>query len=312
VNEYDKLLDFLDNIKEINKETEQVKIPLKKVEVKIDKTKEETVSKALDKVIEESQISDIFETPQIIQTVKGFDVTRFENLMRSKLIDEYKKMQSYERPYISVTELFSCMRSNYYARLKYQVDIKDLFKFAYLKMIQEVGNTIHTVVQTVYDFTEVEKTIISEKYGVKGRVDGLKENYLYEIKTLDEDKFNGEFRINDFQQGNIYSFILNNEYNFKIDTIVLLYFFRSSLKKRPAVFELKLNPKEAEFYLSKGKALLNYIQRKEVPDIIGADEEQCKYCLFKKFCEKDESKTEKPFIKKIEKNIEKPKTVFLM
>ena len=312
MNEYDKLLDFLDNIKEINKEAEQVKIPLKKVEVTIDKTKEETVSKALDKVIEESQISDIFETPQIIQTIKGFDVTRFENLMRSKLIDEYKKMQSYERPYISVTELFSCMRSNYYARLKYQVDIKDLFKFAYLKMIQEVGNTIHTVVQTVYDFTEVEKTIISEKFSVKGRVDALKENYLYEIKTLDEDKFNGEFRVNDFQQGNIYSFILNNEYNLKIDTVVLLYFFRSNLKKRAAVFELKINNKEAEFYLSKGKALLNYIQRKEVPDVIGADEEQCKYCLFKKFCEKDESKTEKPFNKKVEKIIEKPKTVFLM
>jgi hypothetical protein len=205
------------------------------------------------------------------------------------------------------------MRSNYYSRLKYQVDVKDLFKFAYLKLIQEVGNTVHSVVQSIYDFSETEKTIVSEKYGVKGRVDALKVDFLYEIKTLDESKFNGKYREDDFQQGNIYCFILNNEYNLKINTIVLLYFFRDNLKRRPVVFELKPNYNEAEFYLLKANVLKAHIQRKEVPDVIGATEEQCKYCLYKKFCEKDESKTEQPF-KKLKNEIkkEKNKTTFLI
>jgi len=301
-NEYDKLLEYLDSLKETDKKP----VP-KKEEVKA-----ESVSKTIDKIIEESQISDIFEVPQSTKSTAGFDVTRFENLMRAKLIDEYKKMQSYERPYISVGELFSCMRSNYYARLKYQVDVKDLFKFSYLKLMQEVGNTVHSVVQSVYDFSETEKTIVSEKYGVKGRLDALKETFIYEIKTLDEDKFSGTYRPDDYQQGNIYATILNNEYNMNINTVVLLYFFRNNLKKRPAVFEIKVNGKEAESYLLKGKKLQNYIVKKEVPDVGDATEEQCRYCLFKKFCEKDESKIEKPFKKINEKIIEKPKTVFLM
>lgn len=317
MNDYDQLLDYLDNLKQ-NKPIETDKKIKAKKEIEVAKAKEQSVSKDIDKLLEESQITDLFETPQSLQSVKGFDVTRFENLMRSKLIEEYKKIQSYERPYISVTELFSCMRSNFYNRLRYQVDVKDLFKFAYLKMIQDVGNTIHSVVQSVYDFSETEKTIISEKYKVKGRMDAAKENYLYEIKTMDESKFSGKYNPDHYHQGNIYSFILNNEYNYSIDTVILLYFFRDNLKKRPAVFEIKVDSKQAEFYVSKANILLSHIQRKELPDIIGSTEEQCKYCLYKKFCEKEESKTNKPYLKKKEEIVqqqqikEKPKTVFLI
>jgi hypothetical protein len=311
VNDYDKLLEYLDSVNQNNTLETDIKIKQKK-EIEVAKAKEESVSKDIDKLIEASQITDIFETPQVLQSVRGFDITRFENLMRSKLIEEYKKIQSYERPYISVTELFSCMRSNYYNRVKYQVDVKDLFKFAPLKLIQDVANTIHSVVQSVYDFSETEKTIISEKYKVKGRMDANKENFLYEIKTLDEAKFSGKYNIDHYNQGNIYAYILNKEYNYNIDTVVLLYFFRDNLKKRPSVFEIKVDEKQAEFYVLKANILLSYIQRKEVPDIIGATEEQCKYCLYKKFCEKDDSKTIKPYLKKSEEKLEKPKTVFLI
>lgn len=311
MNDYDKLLEYLDSVNQNNTLETDIKIKQKK-EIEVAKAKEESVSKDIDKLIEASQITDIFETPQVLQSVRGFDITRFENLMRSKLIEEYKKIQSYERPYISVTELFSCMRSNYYNRVKYQVDVKDLFKFAPLKLIQDVANTIHSVVQSVYDFSETEKTIISEKYKVKGRMDANKENFLYEIKTLDEAKFSGKYNIDHYNQGNIYAYILNKEYNYNIDTVVLLYFFRDNLKKRPSVFEIKVDEKQAEFYVLKANILLSYIQRKEVPDIIGATEEQCKYCLYKKFCEKDDSKTIKPYLKKSEEKLEKPKTVFLI
>jgi hypothetical protein len=312
VNDYDKLLEYLDSIKEKSEET-GIKLKKEK-QLEVAKANKESVASEIDKLLEVSQITDIFETPQSLQSVRGFDITRFENMMRSKLIEEHKKMQSYERPYISVTELFNCMRSNYYTRVKYQVDVKDLFKFAYLKIIQEVGNTIHELVQSIYDFSETEKTIISEKYKVKGRMDAAKENFLYEIKTMDEAKFTGKYNLDHYHQGNIYSFILNNEYNYNIDTIIILYFFRDNLKRRPAVFEINVDPKQAEFYVSKANILLSYIQRKEVPDVIGSTEEQCKYCLYKKFCEKDESKSLKPYMKKEEVQIikEKPKTVFLM
>lgn len=317
MNDYDKLLDFLE-ANEIKKSKEIDRKINAANSNEVAQAKNKSISLDIDKVIEESQI-DLFEIPQSANSSsKGFDIVRFENLMRSKLIEEYKKLQSYERPYISVTELFSCMRSNYYNRVKYQVDVKDLFTFSYLKLIQEVGNSIHKLVQSVYDFTETEKTIISEKHKVKGRMDAVKENFLFEIKTVDLYKFSGKYNIDDYNQGNIYAYILNSEYNYNINEIVLLYFFRDNLKRRPAVFTIAPDPKQAEIYISKASILLSHIQRKEVPDVIGSTESQCRYCLYKKYCEKDYSVNkpymkEKPEDKKIEEPIvEKKKTVFLI
>ena len=128
-NEYDKLLSYL------NKNSSETPIKRKK-EISL-KDKKEAVKKSTQKLIEDCQIHSyipLSADPILQQYNKsvGFDVIAFEKGMRQKLIEEYKKVQTYERPYISVTEICSCIRSNFYNRMKYKVDLKKKFRFSYL------------------------------------------------------------------------------------------------------------------------------------------------------------------------------------
>ena len=183
-NSYSSLIKYLDD------ETFKTK-NIKKSNVK--KIEKEEVSETTNQLIKDSLeglYSDVIQkTPN--RTSRGFVVENFESLMRSKLVDEHKKRQSYDRPYISVTELFTCIRQNYYARKKYDIDIKKQYGFSYLHLINNIGNKVHDYIQELYNHTEVEKTLVSEKYKVKGRVDGIRDNFLLEYKTIDENKFKG-------------------------------------------------------------------------------------------------------------------------
>ena len=281
-NEYEKLLSYLDS-----------NLPKTPVKRKIEKqviSEKEAVEESTKKLIEDSRIHSyipLLESSVHQQTNRsiGFDVISFENRMRQKLIEEYKKTQTYERPYISVTEICSCIRANFYNRMKYQVDLKKKFRFSYLYLIQRVGNKIHDIVQDLYNFNETEKTIVSEIFKVKGRVDGIRESYLYELKSIDEDKFKGKHITEHYHQGIIYAYILNTEYEYKIKKIVIVYFMRSLKKVVP--FDLPLDDSLAKSLLERAIVLKSSINKNEVPDPIGATKEQCQWCLFKTYCEKD-------------------------
>lgn len=224
---------------------------------------------------------------------RGFNIQKFEFLMRSKLIDEYKKIQSYDRPYISVTELCSCLRKAYYERKKYEVDVNQLYTFPYLALIQEVGSFVHNFIQSIYGFNESEKTIISEKFKVKGRIDSISENYLVEFKTVDPSDFKNEYSVRDYHQSLIYSYILNTEYDYKIEGITIVYILRNFKKIVP--FDLEIDSKLALSLLKGSSILLNGIEKSKVIDPIGATINQCQYCIFRKYCEKDKSTIKKPF-----------------
>jgi hypothetical protein len=310
VNEYEILLGYLDKQDRPQSKKKEIKsfedIIIKK-EIEISNTK---------KIIEECQEKKkSIDTPQLPTISIGFDSEKFENMMRSRLIDDYKKMQSYERPYISVTELFYCLRKSYYTRLKYTTDLKKQFNFAYLDLINRVGNTIHDYVQEIYNFTETEKTVVTDKYKVKGRVDAIYDTYLYEFKTLDEKKFNGIYLKEHYYQPIIYSYILNSEYNYNIKTITLVYFFRDNLKRRPYSIDLPTDDKVAISFLEQATLLHNCISSKEVPEPINSNQEQCKWCQYISFCEKDNSKMNKPYTNKTKKKDiaeEKETVVFLL
>jgi hypothetical protein len=297
VNEYEILLSYLEkkdrpgfkrkkndqvkSFEDISKETK------KSSPVEVSSTK---------KIIEECQEEKRpIGTPQLPTISIGFDVDKFENMMRSRLIDDYKKLQSYERPYISVTELFYCLRKSYYTRLKYTTDLKKQFNFAYLDLINRVGNTIHDYVQEIYNFTETEKTVVTDKYRVKGRVDAIYDKYLYEFKTMDEKKFTGIYIKEHYYQPIIYSYILNSEYNYNIQTITLVYFFRDNLKRKPYSIDLPIDDKIAIGFLDQASLLHNCISSKEVPEPLNSNQEQCYWCPYKTYCEKDKSKMKKPF-----------------
>jgi CRISPR/Cas system-associated exonuclease Cas4 (RecB family) len=265
------------------------------------------IAEETDKLLEESQIHSY--VPENIRHSLGFDVSKFESLMRSRLIDEYKRIQGYERPYISVGELYNCLRQNYYTRLRYPIDIKQQFRFAYLYLIQRVGNEIHSVVQELYDFTETEKTVVSEKYKVKGRSDGIRDIYLYEIKSADAETFENEYKKDHYLQANTYAYILNSEYEYNIKKVVIVYILRNL--KAIVPFDIPVNNDLAKKLLERAPLLHTAIERKEVIDPIGAVSEHCKYCAYRKVCQNDKCvEVLQPFAKeavKKEKKKEEPK-----
>jgi hypothetical protein len=313
LDEYTRLLQYLEdyNIGTGSKKWDTLEEPVKEVEkeeeIKTEEYQEQHPGIPQQQIEEQTYSS------------KAFDSEKYTSLMRSKLIDDYKTLQSYERPYIAVSELYSCLRKNYYYRLKYTVDPKDLFKYSKVYLMQKVGNAIHEALQEVYDFTEVNKAVVSEKYKVKGKIDAFKDGFVYEIKTLDENKFLGTYSKEHYYQGLIYSYILNTEYNYRIDTVVLIYVFRDNLKRNPVAFDLPLDNDLAKSLLEKALLLQDHIQRKEVIDPIGATKDQCHYCEFKSFCAKDGGPVPKPYKQK-DKKVEKKqqekkqekKTAFLL
>jgi len=281
--EYDDLLKYLEKQKPKEKFASQ---PKKQASIDTKKLLEECTEKIH---------ADHPLTKSVINS-DGFDVFKFESLMRSKLIDSHKKGQSYKRPYISVTEITSCIRKCYYARMKYPINIEKQYDFSYLHLINHTGNAIHDYIQQLYDHTEVEKTILSETFQVKGRVDGIRDDFILEYKTIDADKFKNKFIEAHYHQGNIYAHILNTEYNYNIKTVTIVYILRNL--KRIVPFDTQVDAQLAEKYLYRGPILKSSIESKKVPDSIGADKEQCKWCSYKKYCEKDETKILQPFKEK--------------
>ncbi len=286
--------------------------PPKKQEVKYSA---DEVSEKTKKFLEESkEKKDVTLTEESV----GFDVKKFESLMRNRLVEGYKKTQSYVRPNITVLELFSCMRKNYYARMHYTVDVKELFRFAYLDMINEVANSIHDYIQEVYGFEETQKSIVSEKYKVKGKLDGYKNGFVYEIKTLDEGKFFGNYFPDHYNQGLVYAYILNTEYSYKVHTITIVYVMRDNIRKI-VPFDIKVDSDAAKKFLERAPYLLNCIAKKTVAEPVAAVKEQCDFCPYMKYCKEDPSSISKPFEinryeqyeKKIDEHVPK-KPVFLL
>lgn len=305
INEYEDLLKYFNAQKPQRKKVEKSSEVLK--EKQVDKTKETQSQVIADtkKLIEESRFNEYNpdEAAKYEAKSKGFDIAQFEEKMRSRLLDEYKKMQSYERPFISVTELCTCIRQSFYVRLKYPININDQFRFAYSYLIQKVGNTIHEVVEELYGFSEVEKTIVSEIFKIKGRVDGIKENFIFDIKSIDVEKFKGKYIQEHYLQPLIYAQILNNEYNYKIDTIVIVYVLRNLKEIIP--FDIPLNKRLADSMLKRAPILKSAVDQKKICDPLGATEETCRFCSYKKYCEKD-SFVEVPQPFNAKKKIEKP------
>ena len=289
-NEYKKLLNYLEsqNTKKKSPAKEEQQKKVEKIETSETK-----------KLIEESKIHSYIpgQTFKKLPDSDGFKIDKFENRLRSKLIEEHKKSQSYERPYISVSELTNCLRQCYYYRMRYPVNLNKLYNFSYLYLIQKVGNQIHSVVQEIYGFSETEKTVVSERFKVKGRVDGIHESFLYEIKSLDADKVVNTYIKEHYLQGLVYAYILNTEYGYEIKTITIIYVKRDLKNVIP--FDLPVDEKLAESLLNRAPILKSALETHQIPDPFGASKEHCQYCAFKEQCKNDTPlEILQPFVKK--------------
>jgi len=202
-------------------------------------------------------------------------------------VNEHFSRQAYVRPHTSVTELLSCVRQNYYARSKYDINIDKNFNFPYLKLYADVGTAIHEHLQSVYPFTEIKKAIYSDKFRVKGEADAINKNYLCEIKSIEVKKIKFLPEIDHFHQGNIYAHVLNTEYNYNINGVTIIYVFRDDLKRDPLAIDFKIDTNLAIDFLSRSLILLDAIERKVIPEKIGNTEDKCKWCPYSDYCIKD-------------------------
>ena len=236
--------------------------------------------------------NDVFIEPKsLISSSVGFDNIKFKKIIRNNQIQKFKDRQEYEKPYASVTELLNCVRYNYYYRVKSNINYDKYFKFVYLDFYALLGIEIHELVQNIYNFGEIKKSLYSKVYDVKGEVDAITSPFLYEFKTVDEKAlFRLDYRNKDYMQGNIYAHILNSEYGYSLDTITLVYFFRDNLKRDPYAIDLKYNPDIAISFLKRSHILLEHLSNKKLPDAIGSSEEICRYCVYKEVCKLDNEK----------------------
>ncbi len=302
-NEYEKLLGIID--KEKSKSSDKTKPIESKPIIKKEEKKKETPKSVSQKksvnLFDDFKALDINKDYSIPESKnKGsqnteFNISLFKSLMKKKLLENYHKTKNYQRPYLSVTEIFTCFRKCYYERLNYKVDDGNLFNFAYLYLINQVGNTVHDVIQSLYNFDETEKVLKNEKYKVKGRVDAIKGSTVFEVKTVDPNEFPVKYRENDYNQGIIYSYILNNDYNYKINSLEIIYVSRTL--KDMMINKYDIDFKKAEDFLKQSIYLHECLKTNSVPDTIFMTEEQCKFCQFKNFCKNEKRQPE--FHKKI-------------
>ena len=83
--------------------------------------------------------------------------------------------------------------------------------------------------------------------------------------------------------------------------------------KKVYVFDVKVDHQLAKDYLELGPILLKALDNNLIPEPIGATKDQCKYCSYKKYCEKDGyKKVIPPYLKKKKAKEEKKKSVFLI
>jgi len=240
---------------------------------------------------------------------EGFNVRLFEEKLIKKLIEKHKKLQSYERPYMSVTEVINCLRACYYHRKKYSIDLKKKYNYPYLYLKRKVGDTVHETIQDIYNFDEVEKTIISEKFHVKGRPDAISED-IFVIDFKPTENFREDVDPNHYEQGNIYSTILNTEYGYSIQKVVIVYYLSNF--KNMQVFSNKVDMERGLEFLKRGKLLKDHLDNSILIDPIGASEKECQYCPYIGYCQKDgykevaPPKTKDKVTKEPKKQIEKP------
>ena len=259
---YEKLLKYLEHhenkvaIKPKQPPEKPKKVKEKKPEPEIKDDARERVKKLTKEMMKDAESFSF--VPSHVKKkypTEGFDVRLFEEKLVKKLIEDHKKLQSYERPYISVTEVLNCLRACYYYRKKYSIDLKKKFNYPYLYIRRKVGDAVHESIQSVYTFDEVEKTVISEKYSVKGRVDGVDEIFVIDFKP--SETFRESVDQKHYDQGNMYATILNTEYGYSIQKVVIVYYLLSF--KDMQVFSNKVDLNRGLKFLERGKLLKEHL-----------------------------------------------------
>jgi CRISPR/Cas system-associated exonuclease Cas4 (RecB family) len=221
-----------------------------------------------------------------------FSLKKLKTAFRKELLSDYYNYRNYKRPFISVTEVLSCIKKAYYFRMKYNPNENYLFNNPHLLLIQEGGKLVHKIIQKFYDFDYVEKVLKSDKYKIKGKVDGIKSKTVFEIKMVDHEEFKKikTIRDNDYNQAITYTYLLIHDFNFDINSIECIYVSRNL--KDINVLKSDINLGKAKKFLDKSLMLYDSLTKSKIPEIdFNEDNQECYFCEFKDQCIKDVKNT---------------------
>ena len=256
-------------------------------------------------IVEVSTVVEDFQIPSDIKAIEppvekiesiGFDSKRFNTLLKSKILEDSLGTSDYQKPYFSVDEICSCIRKTFYERLQFPPDMSKTFlqPFKFVSKIAAVK--VEEIVKKVYDFDEVNKVVVSEKFRIKDRVDAINKDCL--VKLFLEAERQTEYKVDDYYKSVILAYILNTEHDYNIKHVTLVYFYNNFSES--SSFDIVVKQKIAESYLTRPTALVSWIQKKVTPDPYGSDINQCNDCPYISFCEKDDTvEVKKPFTSRL-------------
>ena len=78
----------------------------------------------------------------------------------------------------------------------------------------------------------------------------------------------------------------NEDYGYNVDTIVIVYILRTLRDIIP--YDLPYDFDKAKSLMEEALVLRKHIDENTVPPIVNSTNENCNYCLYKKYCKKEE------------------------
>lgn len=201
-----------------------------------------------------------------------------EKLINGTLDSEYEdKSFNYLRP----SEISECEYKIFFFKTQAEKDSSFDVKYPYSMMMRDTGTFLHAYIQLLYKFDKTEVPFYDEEYKVKGRIDGIIDNTIIEIKTVKS----FDYQQSHVNQALLYSYFLNKtgEYDIKDFEIVMLN--RNLKEFQVNKYYLSDLDDDLNGLLEKIKKL-NYSIENKNSFLLKKDKNSCIFCQFKNICNK--------------------------
>ena len=238
-----------------------------------------------------SSLSDSKSNPSTNQSnvkpsTKSQIVENLESALKTKVINEFEEYRKYPRPYISISEILDCARKVFYTRKLYPINWNEQYVFCYLPFHGSVGQVIHKQLQDLLKLQDCEQSLIIKELSIKGKLDGRMGKDLYEIKTVDPEKYSKhEYIQSHYDQANIYCWLWNKLHPDDIVNHIVLVYACKDFKNVRTV-DLDPNFDLASKMVMKAPYIKKCLDENVLPPACN-DKEQCSFCYFKKQCKND-------------------------
>lgn len=230
-------------------------------------------------IVDDLKLNSTFDNPNF-----SFDVNKFQDIVKRKLIEKINIIKTYDYPYLSINQILQCPRKTYFEVKKYDVNIDSITFFPLIDLISEIESCIIQYIQNIFSFKEINKIIVSKKYMIRDQVDAIIDDNIIMVKFCDFENLMS-IRKEEKDKATILIDILNNDYEYHIQNFCCIYFSKDL--KEVISFNDKYSKEYSDKLLSNYNDLKKSIDINEIPREHEKDLKICHVCFFNKFCQKD-------------------------